>query len=337
MSVNEQCLSVFKSFINDIIKVFPEYKIKLEDVYKPILQVDTCIIDDNELLSEFLDRIHKLNKKITNKDDTMFDDDPLILTDISFKNIWVTNISYKTKETIWKYLQTFCLISLNHNSNKELQTALSDLSENKVVELTDKKLASDVKKIKKLTENIKGPIAEDISNDNYEEGSDQGLDQGLDQGTNPFEQLMNNSEIGKIAELVSKDLDIEKLLAGNDSDNPMDIFSSLMSGGGLNKIMGTINTIVNTKMESGELNKDSMMNEAQGMYGQMGQSELFQQMTQQMTQQNNDSNAPKGGDSRTGDTRTVDTNDPHKSNKTKARLQNKLKEKQKIQVNKVTK
>ena len=31
MDVNKQCLNVFKSFINDIIKVFPEYKIKLED------------------------------------------------------------------------------------------------------------------------------------------------------------------------------------------------------------------------------------------------------------------------------------------------------------------
>jgi hypothetical protein len=147
---------------------------------------------------------------------------------------------------------------------------------------------------------------------------------------------MNNSEIGKIAELVSKDLDIETLLAGNDSDNPMDIFSSLMSGGGLNKIMGTINTIVNTKMESGELNKDSMMNEAQGMYGQMGQSELFQQMTQQMTQPNTDSKGDTNTDSK-GGARTLNTNDPHTSNKTKARLQNKLKEKQKIQVNKVNK
>ena len=107
MDVNNQCLSVFKSFINDIIKVFPEYKIKLEDVYGSIIKLETCVIDECELLKEFLERVHKLNKKITIKDDNMFDDDPLILTDISFKNIWTTNISYKTKESIWKYLQTF--------------------------------------------------------------------------------------------------------------------------------------------------------------------------------------------------------------------------------------
>ena len=55
----------------------------------------------------------------------MFNEDPLLLTDISFKNIWTTNISYKTKENIWKYLQTFCLLALSHQSNKDLANAIS--------------------------------------------------------------------------------------------------------------------------------------------------------------------------------------------------------------------
>ena len=109
----------------------------------------------------------------------MFDDDPLILTDISFKNIWTTNISYKTKESIWKYLQTFCLISMNYNSNKELQSALTDLSENKEIEIKDKNVASDVKKIKKMTENIKEPIAQDIDETGENNSND-----------NPFEQQL---------------------------------------------------------------------------------------------------------------------------------------------------
>ena len=91
----------------------------------------------------------------------MFEEDPLILTDISFKHMWTTNITYKTKETIWKYLQTFCLLALNHQSNKDLVDVLNNLSDNKEADLTDKKVASDVKKIKKMTENIQEPIAED--------------------------------------------------------------------------------------------------------------------------------------------------------------------------------
>ena len=119
MDIDSKCLSVFKSFINDIIKVFPEYKIKLEDVYGDLLKMDTCVLDKQELLIEFLERVHKLDKKITNKDDSVFNDDPIILTEISFKNIWTTNISVKTKESIWKYLQTFCLLYINNKSNKQ--------------------------------------------------------------------------------------------------------------------------------------------------------------------------------------------------------------------------
>ena len=322
MDVNNQCLSVFKSFINDIIKVFPEYKLKLEDVYGSILKLESCIIDDCEILKEFLERVHKLNKKITIKDDNMFDEDPLILTDISFKNIWSTNISYKTKENIWKYLQAFCLIYMNYNSNKGLQNALADLSENSNADIKDKNIASDVKKIKKMAENIKEPIAQDIGDaqDSVEQSTEP---------VNPFEQIMNNSEIGKLAEQVSKELDIESMLGGSDSDNPMELFSNLMSGGAMNKIMGTIHNVVNTKVESGELDRESMVNEAQNMYGQLGQSEMFQQMTSQMSEQG----------SRTVNTQQasnlVQENNPHSSNKTKARLQKKLKEKQNIQVNKV--
>ena len=340
MDVNDQCVSLFKSFINDIIKVFPEYKIKLEDIYSSVLLAETCKIDETELLKEFLERVHLLNKKITNKDETVFNDDPLILTDISFKNIWNTNISYKTKETIWKYLQTFCLISLNNISNKELLSALTELSEDKVVELTNKKLASDVKKIKTMTANIAEPIADDICTANLDEPSNNyqttQTNSVTDTPVNPLEQLMNNSEIGKLAEQVSKELDIEKMLGGADSDNPMDIISNLMSGGSMDKIMGTIHNIVNSKMDSGELNKESMMNEAQGIYGQLGQNELFQQMTQQMgnpsTMNENPQNNPQ--DNNAQDNNPQDNN-PHSNNKTKARLQKKILEKKKVQVNKV--
>jgi len=162
MDIDSQCLSVFKSFTSDIIKVFPEYEESIQESYGSLLKLDSCKIEEQELLQEFIERVHKSNKRITNKDESMFEEDPLFLTNTSFKELWSQNISYKTKETIWKYLQTFCLIALNHQSNKELQDALSDLNDNKTIEITDKRVASDVKKIKKMTENIQDPIAEEV-------------------------------------------------------------------------------------------------------------------------------------------------------------------------------
>ena len=332
MDISTQCLSVFKSFINDIIKVFPEYDLKLQDIYGPILSMDTCKLEEQELLTEFMDRVHKLNKKITNKDESMFNDDPLLLTDISFKNIWTTNISYKTKETIWKYLQTFCLLSLNHQSNKALATALADLSDNKDIDLLDKNIASDVKKIKRMTENIQEPIAEDLT-DTSVVVSDQPAEPVMQ---NPLEAIMGNSDIGRLAEEVSKELDLESMLGSLDSDNPMEMFQNLMNGDAMNKIMGTIHDVVNTKVNSGELNKEDMMSEAQGIYGQLGQTDMFQKMAQQaqQTQAQQQQQQPQQQAQQQAE-QPAQQNNPHSSNKTKVRLQKKLKEKQKVQVNKV--
>ena len=315
MDIGNQCLSVFKSFISDVCKVFPEYEIKLNDVYGEILKKDTCNLDSEELLTEFLDRVHKLNKKITNKDESMFEEDPLILTDISFKHMWTTNITYKTKETIWKYLQTFCLLALNHQSNKDLVDALNNLSDNKEADLTDKKVASDVKKIKKMTENIQEPIAEDISQPSEPEM------------INPFEQMMGGTDIGKIAQEVSQSLDFESLLGDVNSDNPMDILQNLMSGDAMGQIMGKIHSVVNEKVDSGELNREEMAQQAQGIYNSMDENPMlkaFGAMQQNMAQ-------AQGAPTVT----QAQSSNPHQSNKTRQRLQKKLKEKQKVQVNKV--
>ena len=315
MDIGNQCLSVFKSFISDVCKVFPEYEIKLNDVYGEILKKDTCNLDSEELLTEFLDRVHKLNKKITNKDESMFEEDPLILTDISFKHMWTTNITYKTKETIWKYLQTFCLLALNHQSNKDLVDALNNLSDNKEADLTDKKVASDVKKIKKMTENIQEPIAEDISQPSEPEM------------INPFEQMMGGTDIGKIAQEVSQSLDFESLLGDVNSDNPMDILQNLMSGDAMGQIMGKIHSVVNEKVDSGELNREEMAQQAQGIYNSMDENPMlkaFGAMQQNMAQ-------AQGAPTVT----QAQSSNPHQSNKTRQRLQKKLKEKQKVQVNKL--
>lgn len=308
MDINVQCFSVFKSFMTDIKKVFPEYEETIQETYGPLLELESCKIEDQELLKEFLERVHKVNKKITNKDESLFLEDSLILTNISSKEMWNQKISYKTKETIWKYLQTFCLLSLNHQSNKDLQDALNNLSEDKTVEIKDKKIASDVKKIKKMTENIQEPIAEDIP--------DNTTDESTKEEENPFEameQMMQSSEIGKIAKEVSDSLDIESMLGGEEQD-PMAMMMKLMSGDAMSKIMGTIHNVVNDKVESGQLNQQTMKNEAEGMYKNMGNNPLFQAMNQ-MGQQK--------------------THQPQQSNKTRARLQKKLKEKQKAKVTKL--
>ena len=41
----------------------------------------------------------------------------ILLEDVDFHRLWSKNISDKTKMSIWKYLQGFCLIYVNLNSS----------------------------------------------------------------------------------------------------------------------------------------------------------------------------------------------------------------------------
>ena len=273
-NLNINLLSVFKSFYTDMCKVFPEYEEVLKKNYSSIMELETVNIEENESLKEFLLRIHKYSKQITNKEEMLFDEDPLFLTDISFKEIWSSKISDSTKETIWKYLQTFSLLGIAYHSNMELKNALESLSSDKDTEIKDKKIAKELRKIKKLGEDIQKEIPKEEQKEAKEE---------IPEALSDIEKIIKGSEIGKIAEEVSKQVDIEGMLEGLDDDSDMgEVFGKLFSGDGLGKIFNNISSVVNEKMESGELNQDSLQGEAQNMYQSLGQTDMFSGVAQQM-------------------------------------------------------
>ena len=86
-NLNTNLLSVFKSFYTDMCNVFPEHEEVIKKNYLSIVELEIVDIEANEVLKEFLLRIHKYSKLITDKDAALFDEDPLFLTDISFKTI----------------------------------------------------------------------------------------------------------------------------------------------------------------------------------------------------------------------------------------------------------
>ncbi len=84
-----------------------------------------------------------------------FDLEIEFLEEISFKRLWTKNISNKTRESIWKYLQTFQIININLKSSKDLRNALSQIGTDTEVEV-DRSTVKDLKKLKKLSEGLKG-------------------------------------------------------------------------------------------------------------------------------------------------------------------------------------
>ena len=104
---------LLKQFVKELDKTYPEYNILKIKEYKNIDD------KDEKYLLYYMNFIDKDIKKIANEDDSLFEqEDTYFLRDIEFSRIWNNNISDKTKQAIWKFLQTLYLVGKPFMNNK---------------------------------------------------------------------------------------------------------------------------------------------------------------------------------------------------------------------------
>jgi len=270
--IEQKLFNLFSDFIRDLSKVFPEIKNSLYRNYEDCLSDDKnkCLCDFPKV-KRFLELINDYEKYIVDKNLEFFDLEVEFLEEIQFNRLWEKNISNKTRESIWKYLQTFQLISINLKSSEALNAVLDGDKIDKI----DKSTLKDIKKMQKLSEEVQKK-----SSDKSTEGENE-LDQMLG-------GLMN-SGIGEIAKEVAENLDVESMFGNvNENSNPMDLMSQLMNPEKMGAIFNNINTVMEKKMSSGELSQEGLKKEAEGMMGQMGENPMFKNMMQQMGETNID-------------------------------------------------
>jgi len=268
-NINEKILELFKTMINDIMEVYPEEKGNIYEKYESIMNLDILNIDECELMQDFMERINKNSTKITNKDLEVIQDD--FIDGIPLKKIWGSGISDSTKNNIWKYLQTFCIININLNSSKELQQLLS--GESKEINRENRKDVKDLKKIKKLKESI-----DEINTVNRENN---------ESVPNQMNNIFENTGIGKLAKEIAEGLDFEEMLGkveGNsdlegDTEQSMEsVMQNIMNPGNFMNLFSNINEKVQEKISTGALNEDMLTGEAQNLYGNFQNNPMFQSM-----------------------------------------------------------
>lgn len=308
MDLDNKTLTLFKSFITDICKVFPEHKKTIDNNYSSVLELDEIIIDDNEIISEFLNNIDKNSNDISNKNSDIFTDELFLIKDISMKSIWESDISEKTKQNIWKYLQAFCVINISRNSNDKINEVLKSIESNEKV--TDKKTVKEIKKLKKMNENLK----KDVEDNNEENSKNKSI-----------EELVDNTAIGNLAKEITEDL-------GFSEDGEPDI-SEIMKPENMMNMFQKINSTLSQKIENKELDMNNLFGEAsglmnnndimKGMMGMMGNmggnnSEGMPDLSGVMNMFQN-MNQPKQQSNK--------SNDPHDPEVVRERLRNKLNKK----------
>ena len=319
--MSENSSKLFKSFINDIIDVFPEYKQRLNKYYKSTLENDNS---EDEKLKEFLENINEISDKIVDKDVSLFNGDPVILQNVSFKLIWNTpDITVNTKNSIWKYLQTFCVMNIQEVSKKEkIDEVIKNIESNEKVK--DKETLKNMKKLKKLNENIDISEIEKVIQENPNT---------VDEGMNEMDKMFENTSIGKIAKEITQELDIENIV--NNGGGIQDLFN----GGNMANIMQTISSKISDNQSS--MDGEDLMKEASNICNSMQGNPLFSSLLGMQTdmlsgimgQGNNEPQnvQPQNVQPQKDEVRNIDIGDKsHNPNKTKARLQKKLKEKQMV-------
>ena len=318
MDLDNKTLILFKSFISDICKVFPEHKECIDTNYSDILESNEITIDENETISEFLRNIDENSNGISNKSIDIFTEELFLIKDISMKDIWNSDISDKTKDNIWKYLQGFCVINISRNSNDKINEVLKSIESNEKV--TDKQTVKEIKKIKKINENLKNSD----NKDNKDEKND-------------IEDLVDNTSIGNLAKEITENMGFKD---GSEPD-----ISDLMKPENMMNMFQTINTTLNDKINNKELDMNNLFGEASGlmnnndmMKGMMGMisgmsnsgensggpdlssmMSMFQNMQQPNNQQNNQPNNQQN--TRQSSNKSTGSHDPEI---VKERLRNKL-------------
>jgi hypothetical protein len=274
--------TLYHTFVEDICKVFPEYKERLETP------------DDlQSVLKEFLRNLKKHVDPISNRDGTIFQNDPILIPNISFKMMWNANISIQTKKTIWKYLQTFCVLMITAESEEQMTDVIQQIEGGEKVK--DKKTVSKMKLLKKLNASIEenSVTQENVSSEMEDMG-----------------KMFENTGIGRIAKEITDELDIENMMKDG--------------GGGLESIMNP-NTMsklfqsISTKMgDMGGDGSTDLVSEASNICETMKGNPMFESiMGMQQSMMGNMNPNPAG---------YPDTS--HNSSKTRERLQKKLQQKQ---------
>ncbi len=300
MDLNEQTLLLFKNMINDIVDILPEGETQLVilEKYSDILKLEELKLEDNSLISEFLQRLNKISTKITNKDESIFDEN--IIQYIPIKTIWSDYMEDVDKNKIWKFLQTFCIININLNSSNELKQLLS--GESTEIKKENKKDIKDLKKIKKLKSSIN-----DINKE--EENREKENNMGGLEGLEGLEGVFENTGIGKLAKNIAENMDFEAMMgdmgiskdAGGEEPDIAKMMQNMMNPSNFMNLFQNINEQVRGQIDSGSISEETLSGEAESLYGNFANNPMFknmmdnpelQKMQQQMQQNKGSSETP---------------------------------------------
>tara|TARA_B100000424_G_scaffold18702_1_gene13429 strand:+ start:12696 stop:13874 length:1179 start_codon:yes stop_codon:yes gene_type:complete len=243
----EEFKKIIKDLHKDINKSFPEYKLTVdisEEQLKELYEYCKLVYPKH-----FFNILYKNDKIFSDKEEnTKF------LPDIDFKEIWNSDITEKTKDVIWKYLQLILFLVVNKGDSENMFGEAANLFQ--AINQDDFKA--------KLEETFKdmGDMFDttDVSSNAYP---------SADEMHSHIDGLLDG-KLGKLAKEIAEETANNLKGSMEGTENVEDIFKKLIKDPTkLMKLIKTIGAKLDDKFKSGEIKESELLEEAQEMLSKM--------------------------------------------------------------------
>jgi hypothetical protein len=277
--VPEEFSKVIKDFTRDIKATFPEVGPLINKWWKEASEFD--YIDDEEERNKAVKEYDMscvtflfgyCQKKfplrffeILYQNDEMFKEDSTVDTEflphIHFKNLWQFDITQKTRDTIWKYLQLILFSVVGTLDNREAFGDTAKLFEAINEDEFKTKLEETLKQMEGLFNTP--PSADDENNDNTNK---------MPNANDIHDHItgMLDGQLGKLAKEIAEETAQDLNMDMENVTDMKDVFNNLIKNP--TKLMGLVKNVgekLDTKIKSGDIKESELIAEATEIMNKM--------------------------------------------------------------------
>jgi hypothetical protein len=280
--IPEEFKKVIKDFVRDIRTTFPEYETFVEKWWKG--REYFASMENEEEREAIIAKTEANNMKfifkfclkrypprffdILYQNAEIFTEDSEIDTEflpyIHFKNLWQCDISDKTRETIWKYLQLILFSIVGSLENREAFGDTSKLFEAINEDEFKSKLEEtlngmqDIFKGQTQADGVETPLQENF--------------QGMPNADDIHGHIsgMMNGKLGQLAKEIAEETAADLNMDMEGATNVQDVFQKLFKNPG--KLMGLVKNVgskLESRMKSGDIKESELISEASEIINRM--------------------------------------------------------------------
>jgi hypothetical protein len=272
---------ITRDMLNDLLITFPEYEESITKEENDILAGD---VSNNQLFKYCCEIYPSRFFDILYKNDDIFQDNEIntkFLPNIDFKYFFEQNISEKTKDTLWKYLQLILFTVAGNINDQECFGETAQLFE----AIDEKVLKSKLEETMKDMSSIFDLSNVDFdSSENFFDVSNQKLPNPEDLN-NHINSLMEG-KLGKLATEIAEETANEMSINMDEETNVNEVMGKLFKNPGkLLNMVKKVGSKLDEKIKSGEIKESELMEEAselmkkmKNMPGMAGMEGLFSKM-----------------------------------------------------------